>query len=75
LIPILQNPSNNEAWPKVLSQDILRHAMGIKNKVHILNGQMKGLLIFTLFISPALDSFYGLLSNKQYRCFVKANEL
>ncbi|CAF2140297.1 unnamed protein product [Rotaria magnacalcarata] len=42
LIPILQNPSNNEAWPKVLSQDILRHALGIKNKVHILNGQMKG---------------------------------
>ncbi|CAF3393401.1 unnamed protein product [Rotaria sp. Silwood1] len=42
LIPLLQNPSNNEAWPKVLSQDILRHALGIKNKVHILNGQMKG---------------------------------
>ncbi|CAF5067522.1 unnamed protein product, partial [Rotaria sp. Silwood1] len=41
LIPLLQNPSNNEAWPKVLSQDILRHALGIKNKVHILNGQMK----------------------------------
>ena len=41
MIPILQNPSNNEAWPKVLSQDILRHALGIKNKVHVLNGQMK----------------------------------
>jgi dynein heavy chain len=39
---LLQNPSNNESWPKVLSQDILRHALGIKNKVHILNGQMKG---------------------------------
>ena len=26
----------------MLSQDILRHAMGIKSKVHILNGQMKG---------------------------------
>ncbi|CAF1439706.1 unnamed protein product, partial [Didymodactylos carnosus] len=33
LIPLLQNPMNNEAWPKVLSQDIMRHALGIKNKV------------------------------------------
>ncbi len=56
---MLQNPSNNEAWPKVLSQDILRHAMGIKNKVHILNGQMKGSLKFLHFVAKGLRRVFS----------------
>ena len=42
LIPIFGNKDNQNDWPKVISYDLIRHINNLKNKTHVISGQMKG---------------------------------
>jgi len=42
LIPIFGNSQNQIQWPKVVSHDINKHIKSLKNKTHVISGQMKG---------------------------------
>ena len=42
LIPIFSNSQNCNDWPKVISDDLLRHINNLKNKTFVISGQMKG---------------------------------
>jgi dynein heavy chain len=42
LIPIFSNAQNQNNWPKVISDDLLRHINNLKNKTFVISGQMKG---------------------------------
>ena len=36
------NVNNQSDWPKVISNDLNRHINNLKNKTHVIVGQMKG---------------------------------
>jgi dynein heavy chain len=42
LVPVIGNSQNQGDWPKVISSDLIRHVNNLKNKTHVLSGQMKG---------------------------------
>ncbi|CAF0714705.1 unnamed protein product [Brachionus calyciflorus] len=42
LVPIFGNVQNQADWPKVISSDLIRHINNLKNKTHVISGQMKG---------------------------------
>ena len=42
LIPLFGNINNQSDWPKVISYDLIRHINNLKNKTHVISGQMKG---------------------------------
>ena len=46
----MANERNHDEWPKVISDDLVRHCYGMKNKVHVVNGLTKGT---TLLPMPA----------------------
>ncbi|XP_075248756.1 dynein beta chain, ciliary-like isoform X2 [Convolutriloba macropyga] len=50
VLPLMGNDKNHDAWPKVISEDLVRHCYGMKNKVHVVNGLTKGT---TLLPMPA----------------------
>ena len=41
-MPIFNNVQNQTDWPKVISNDLIRHINSLKNKTHVISGQMKG---------------------------------
>lgn len=41
-MPIFSNVQNQTDWPKVISNDLIRHINSLKNKTHVISGQMKG---------------------------------
>ena len=42
MVPIFGNVQNQTDWPKVISNDLIRHINNLKNKTHVISGQMKG---------------------------------
>jgi dynein heavy chain len=42
LVPIFNNVQNQNDWPKVISNDLTRHINNLKNKTHVISGQIKG---------------------------------
>ena len=50
VLPLMSNEKNHDSWPKVISDDLVRHVYGMKNKVHVVNGLTKGA---TLLPMPA----------------------
>ncbi len=42
LMPVFSNSQNQNDWPKVISDDLLRHINNLKNKTFVISGQMKG---------------------------------
>ena len=42
LVPVFGNANNQSDWPKVISNDLIRHINNLKNKTHVMVGQMKG---------------------------------
>jgi dynein heavy chain len=42
LVPVVGNSQNQGDWPKVISSDLIRHINNLKNKTHVISGQMKG---------------------------------
>lgn len=41
-MPIFNNVQNQNDWPKVISNDLTRHINNLKNKTHVISGQIKG---------------------------------
>jgi len=39
---VFGNVNNQSDWPKVISNDLNRHINNLKNKTHVIVGQMKG---------------------------------
>ena len=54
LLPVLGNKNNHGLWPKVVSDDVLKHVYLLKNRVHVLSGQVKGKTLLPL---PASAEF------------------
>ena len=42
MVPLFGNVQNQSDWPKVVSTDLVRHINNLKNKTHVISGQMKG---------------------------------
>lgn len=42
LVPVFGNANNQSDWPKVISNDLIRHINNLKNKTYVISGQMKG---------------------------------
>jgi dynein heavy chain, axonemal len=42
LVPVFGNVNNQNDWPKVISNDLIRHINNLKNKTYVISGQMKG---------------------------------
>ena len=41
-MPVFGNSNNQNGWPKVISNDIIRHINNLKNKTYVISGQMRG---------------------------------
>ncbi|NXA70989.1 DYH9 protein, partial [Mohoua ochrocephala] len=48
IVPILTNRKNHQGWPRVVSQDIIRHAHSLKSTVFKVVGQVKGKTLLPL---------------------------
>ncbi|NWT20166.1 DYH9 protein, partial [Vireo altiloquus] len=48
IVPILTNRKNHQGWPRVVSQDIIRHVHSLKNTVFKVVGQVKGKTLLPL---------------------------
>jgi dynein heavy chain len=48
LVPLLSNTNNHDSWPKVVSQDVLRHVHNLKSTVYVVSGQVKGKTLLPL---------------------------
>ena len=48
LMPVLVNKNNHSQWPEVVSTDVLKHVYLLKNRVHVLAGQVKGKTLLPL---------------------------
>ena len=42
LIPVFGNTLNQNEWPKVVASDLNKHINKLKNKTHVISGQIKG---------------------------------
>jgi dynein heavy chain, axonemal len=42
LVPVFNNSHNQTEWPKVISDDLIRHINNLKNKTYVISGQIKG---------------------------------
>lgn len=47
-MPILTNQKNHQGWPKVVSQDIMRHVHKLKSTVLTVVGQVEGKTLLPL---------------------------
>ena len=70
-MPVLVNKSNHGQWPRVVSEDVLKHVYLLKNRVYVLAGQVKGKTSLPL---PAGREFNSCLTADDmyvsFRCFV-----
>ncbi|XP_027547622.1 dynein heavy chain 9, axonemal [Neopelma chrysocephalum] len=48
IVPILTNRKNHQGWPRVVSQDIIRHVHNLKKTVFMVVGQVKGRTLLPL---------------------------
>uniref|UniRef100_A0A669PYI5 Dynein axonemal heavy chain 9 n=1 Tax=Phasianus colchicus TaxID=9054 RepID=A0A669PYI5_PHACC len=48
IVPILTNRKNHQGWPRVVSQDIIRHVHSLKSAVFVVVGQVKGKTLLPL---------------------------
>lgn len=48
LFPLLSNERNHESWPKVVSDDVVRHVHTLKTDVYVITGQTKGKTLLPL---------------------------
>ncbi|NXB03113.1 DYH9 protein, partial [Cnemophilus loriae] len=48
IVPILTNRKNHQGWPRVVSQDIIRHVHSLKSTVFKVVGQVKGKTLLPL---------------------------
>ncbi len=56
-LPLLSSTANNNAWPKVVSEDVVHHAQQLKSSAHVVMGQVKGQTLLPLPVgAEELDS-------------------
>uniref|UniRef100_A0A8D0EHN6 Dynein heavy chain tail domain-containing protein n=1 Tax=Strix occidentalis caurina TaxID=311401 RepID=A0A8D0EHN6_STROC len=48
IVPILTNQKNHQGWPRVVSQDIIRHVHSLKSTVFMVVGQVRGKTLLPL---------------------------
>lgn len=48
VVPVLSNERNRDAWPHVVSEDVLRHVHNLKSNVYVVAGQVKGKTLLPL---------------------------
>uniref|UniRef100_A0A672VBK3 Dynein axonemal heavy chain 17 n=1 Tax=Strigops habroptila TaxID=2489341 RepID=A0A672VBK3_STRHB len=48
IVPILTNQKNHQGWPRVVSQDLIRHVHNLKSTVFKVVGQVKGKTLLPL---------------------------
>ena len=48
LCPVLMNERNHDGWPEVVAHDVLRHVHGIKSRVYVVSGQVRGKTLLPL---------------------------
>ena len=65
LLPVLGNSNNHGTWPKVVSDDVLKHVYLLKNRVHVLSGQVRGKTLLPL---PASAEFNRSLAAGDTTC-------
>uniref|UniRef100_A0A672VBH7 Dynein axonemal heavy chain 17 n=1 Tax=Strigops habroptila TaxID=2489341 RepID=A0A672VBH7_STRHB len=57
IVPILTNQKNHQGWPRVVSQDLIRHVHNLKSTVFKVVGQVKGKTLLPLpAVQPWLSS-------------------
>uniref|UniRef100_A0A8C6WKT4 Dynein heavy chain tail domain-containing protein n=1 Tax=Neogobius melanostomus TaxID=47308 RepID=A0A8C6WKT4_9GOBI len=61
--PLLANTNNHQLWPKLLSQDIIRHVERISSKTSVVQGQVHGKTILPIPISTPCG-FVAQFSNR-----------
>jgi len=59
-MPVIVNKNNHGQWPRVVSEDVLRNVYVLKNRVHVLAGQVKGKTSLSL---PAGRKFNNCLTS------------
>ena len=47
-MPLLANERNHEQWPRVVSDDVMRHIHHLKSSVYVVSGQVKGKTLLPL---------------------------
>ena len=47
-MPLLANERNHEQWPRVVSEDVMRHIHHLKSSVYVVSGQVKGKTLLPL---------------------------
>jgi len=47
-VPLLANERNHEQWPRVVSDDLMRHMHHLKSNVYMVSGQVKGKTLLPL---------------------------
>ncbi|XP_067860408.1 dynein axonemal heavy chain 9-like [Heptranchias perlo] len=48
VVPVLTNSRNQNSWPQVVSQDVMRHVHSLKSNVFVVVGQVKGKTLLPL---------------------------
>jgi len=48
VLPLLTNENNHKSWPDVVAEDVVRHVHIIKNRIHVLTGQVRGKTLLPL---------------------------
>jgi hypothetical protein len=51
LLPLIVNQQNHSQWPKVVSDDVLKHVLSLKNQVFVISGQVKGKTLLPLSVN------------------------
>jgi dynein heavy chain len=41
-MPVFANSQNQSDWPKVISNDLMKHINNLKNRTFVISGQIKG---------------------------------
>ncbi|OAF71285.1 Axonemal beta dynein heavy chain 17 [Intoshia linei] len=48
VMPLLSNKKNNQFWPQVVTDDVLKHVHSLKSSVKVIAGQSKGITLLPL---------------------------
>lgn len=48
ILPVLSNGRNQESWPSVISNDVIKHTNSLKHQTDVVLGQSKGKTLLPL---------------------------
>ena len=67
ILPVLSNSKNQESWPTVISNDVIRHTNSLKHQTDVILGQSKGKTLLPLplgseSVTDCESNIFGLVS-------------